>query len=180
METEFEAIDIQALQRGDEAAFQGLLEQFGEKSLRIAFRFTGNLDDARDIVQETFIKVCSGIGSFRKETAFAPWFYRVLTNTCRDWKRNFFRRMRTSLPENDAFLKVHPAEPVEKDDALRSLIAQMPQKMKMIFILHYQEEFAMKEIAGIMDISVDTVRVQLMKGRQFIRTMYQKTMKESI
>ena len=171
-------VDVGALKRGEAAAFQLLAKVFGETSLRIAYHYTGDPDEARDIVQETFLKVFQRIRHFQDGRPFAPWYFRILTNTCRDWKRNFFRRRRQALHETE----LEVLQPSAADNAtvqwIQQQIKQMPPRMRMAFILHYQEEFSVREVAEMLGVSENTVRVQLMKGRQLLRKFYEKHREE--
>ena len=171
-------VDVGALKRGEAAAFQRLAKAFGEASLRIAYHYTGDLDEARDIVQETFLKIFQRIRHFQDGRPFAPWYFRILTNTCRDWKRNFFRRRRQPL--NEAEWETVPSSEAENATVqwIQQQIKQMPPRMRMVFILHYQEEFPVSEVAEILGVSENTVRVQLMKGRQLLRKFYEKHREE--
>ncbi len=171
-------VDVAALKRGEASAFRQLAEKFGEASLRIAYQYTGNRDEAWDIVQETLLKVFQRIHQFQDGQPFAPWYFRILTNTCRDWKRNFFRRRCRSLEGVQDTLSQPTAETAAPITWIQKQIKKMPAKMRMVFILHYQEEFSVNEIAEILGISVNTVRVQLMKGRQFLREFYEKHREE--
>jgi len=174
MERTDRKIDIQALKDGDSKAYYQLTQIYGEKALRIAYFYTGNQDEAHDIVQETLLKVFQRIESFRNERPFAPWFFRILVNTCRDWKRNFFRRFRRPLEEIDSIPGwASPATP-SITGWIRRQIQKMPPRMRMVFILHYQEDFSVTEISEILNISQNTVRVQLMKGRRFLREYFEK------
>ncbi|HQC61683.1 MAG TPA: sigma-70 family RNA polymerase sigma factor, partial [Candidatus Marinimicrobia bacterium] len=69
---------IQNIQSGDKMAFARLMEQYGERVMSIAFRFTRNYQDAEDLYQETFIKVYQNLGKFRFESEFFTWIYRIL------------------------------------------------------------------------------------------------------
>jgi len=178
MKRKDEKIDIAGLREGKSDAFETLFAEFAKTSLRIALRYTGNRDDARDIVQNTMIKVMNRIDTFRDGSSFSAWYFRVLSNTCRDWKRNVFQRMRSSLSQLNNDPQQTPAEDNSDLEMIQKLIPRMPEKMRMIFILHYQEEFSVKEISEILDISVDTVRVQLLKGRRFLRKIYEEKYQE--
>lgn len=170
-------IDLAGLKAGSNEAFTEMVKQLTPSSLKVAAQFVGNRDDARDIVQTTLIKVMNKISTLRNGAPFAPWYYHILTNTCRDWKRNYFQRFRQSLPENQKIAAVAETGDSTLSDFLRRTIVKMPEKMKMIFILHYQEEFLVSEIAEILDLSESTVRVHLMKGRKFLRKRYEKNWK---
>ncbi len=180
MKSKDEKIDIAGLREGKSEAFETLFAEFAETSLRIAMRYTGNRDDARDIVQNTMIKVLNRINTFRDGASFSAWYFRVLSNTCRDWKRHLLRRMKSPFLQPKDNPQQEPAEENSDLELIRQLIPRMPGKMRMIFILHYQEDFSVKEISEILAISRDTVRVQLLKGRRFLRKIYEENFREEI
>jgi RNA polymerase sigma-70 factor (ECF subfamily) len=174
-----EKFDIVGLREGTSQSYQNMLDILGKTSLRIAQQFVGNYDDARDIVQKTVIKVMNKIDTLKDGMPFEPWYYRILMNTCRDWKRNYFFRFRNSLSSVQE--KQIPAinEINDISEFVQREILAFPKKKRMIFILHYQEEFSVKEIAEMFNISENTIRVQLMKGRQYLRQQYEKNLKEN-
>ena len=77
----------------------------------------------------------------------------------------------------DHTLQVLPP-PIDEELEILQFIRRMPRKMRIIFILHYQEEMPVVQIAEILQISENTVRVQLMRGRQFLRKILEKEMKD--
>jgi RNA polymerase sigma-70 factor (ECF subfamily) len=174
-----EKIDIVGLREGTSQSYQNMLDILGKTSLRIAQQFVGNYDDARDIVQKTVIKVMNKIDTLKNGMPFEPWYYRILMNTCRDWKRNYFFRFRNPL----SFVQENQIPEINEInsifDFLQKNILTLPNKTRMIFILHYQEEFSVKEIAEMFNVSENTIRVQLMKGRQYLRQQYEKNLKEN-
>jgi len=178
MGKDFTNVDVAGLRKGLSSAFESLLKNVGESSLRIAYNFCGDLDQAKDILQETLLKVLNNINTFRDGQPFTPWYFRILTNTCKDWKRTYFWRFRNPLSQKVAHtLQVLPP-PIDEELEILQFIRRMPRKMRIIFILHYQEEMPVVQIAEILQISENTVRVQLMRGRQFLRKILEKEMKD--
>src|SRR5437764_13811917 len=78
---------IEACQRGDEDAFRALFEAYQDKVYSIAVRYSGNSTVAMDIAQETFLKLLSAIRSFRGDSNFDTWLYRLVVNCCLDHHR---------------------------------------------------------------------------------------------
>ena len=79
---------VRACQCGDIEAFEQIFRVYRNPVFRVAYRFTGNRDDAEDLTQEIFQKVFENIGSFRYESSFATWLYRIAVNTCMNFQRN--------------------------------------------------------------------------------------------
>jgi RNA polymerase sigma-70 factor (ECF subfamily) len=171
-------VNISGLLRGEPIAYKGLFELYGDRSLRIALKYAGNLDDAQDIVQQTMVKVWQKIESFEDGSPFSNWYFTILVNTCRDWRRVAFYRLRKSFANVEMRDEGIMQAEATQVDWINRMVLKMPRKMRMIFILHYQEEFSMKDIAEIFRISIDTVRVQLMKGRRYLREIYENKAEE--
>ena len=98
---------IERARNGERAAFDSLVGIYKGKAFALAYNFTGNAEDAKDILQDAFVKAYMGIKKFRGGSAFYTWFYRILLNQCRD----ALRRKRTRLK-----VLVDAPEPRDEDD----------------------------------------------------------------
>src|SRR5258708_20323262 len=98
---------IEGCQRGERDAFRALFEKYKDKVYSIALRYAGDETMAMDIAQETFLKLFSGIRSFRGDSSFESWLYRLGVNSCFDQKR----RTRRLMPLVDELLDELPAPP---------------------------------------------------------------------
>ena len=78
---------VESCQRGEPEAFRELFERYKDKVYSVALRYAGDAAIAQDIAQETFLKLYSTIGSFRAESTFESWLYRLVVNCCFDHKR---------------------------------------------------------------------------------------------
>jgi len=109
---------IQACQRGDEEAFRVLFETHKDRVYSIALRYAGDSAAAMDIAQDTFLKLLSSIGQFRREASFESWLYRLVVNSCLD----YHRRRRRFLPLLDEALDIFraPSENALHDRSVRS------------------------------------------------------------
>ncbi|MFQ5701607.1 MAG: RNA polymerase sigma factor, partial [Acidobacteriota bacterium] len=88
---------IARCRRGDQRAFESLVLRKRDKALRIAFNIVGDEDDAKDIVQQAFIRVWSLFDSFDEASRFDPWFHRIVVNLAIDHYRREHKRMNVSL-----------------------------------------------------------------------------------
>src|SRR5437667_9449501 len=139
-ETEKELIE--GCQRGEREAFRALFERHKDKVYSIALRYAGDETMAMDIAQETFLKLFSGIRSFRGDSSFESWLYRLVVNSCFDQKR----RTRRLLPLIDEFLEAlrAPGESIldevvraERGSRVRSGGASLPPEERMGIVLRY-------------------------------------------
>lgn len=139
---------------GETAAFEQLYRAYGERMKSIAFNHLGNIGDAEDAVQETFLKIHRSAGGFTGEAAFSTWVYRILVNTCYDALRR--RRRRPEETGMDEEVSVHRTAP-SVDDAkritLRKLLDQLPEQRRTVFTLFEIEGLSHAEIGDILGIS---------------------------
>ncbi|MGZ7040171.1 MAG: RNA polymerase sigma factor [Thermoanaerobaculia bacterium] len=139
---------------GESGAFDKIYRTFGERMKSIAFHHLGNVADAEDAVQETFLKAHRGASTYSGEAAFSTWLYRILVNTCYDHLRRRKRRPEESLDE-DGVVFEWKAETV--DDAKRltllKLLSELPEQRRSVFTLFEIEGLSHAEIASIHGIS---------------------------
>lgn len=178
---EREALLIQQARGGDIRSFSALVEMYQERSVHIAYSFLGNFEDARDIAQESFVKAYENLQSFKAESKFYTWFYRILANTCKDFLRK--KRTRWSLM---AWLP--PAPDSEEDpmnnvadtakDARASIaneelgneiyraLDKLPFQQKNAFSLRYLEGMNIEDIAESMGLTAGAVKAHLWQAGQ--------------
>ncbi len=139
---------------GDSDCFAEVYRRFGERMKSIAFNHLGNVADAEDAVQETFVKLHRAARGFTGEAAFSTWLYRILVNTCLDAIRKRRRRIQETPIDDQIF---GGRAGVSVDDAkrmtLRKLLAELPEQRRSVFLLFEVEGLSHAEIAGILDIS---------------------------
>ncbi|WP_085993923.1 RNA polymerase sigma factor [Oceanobacillus senegalensis] len=160
---------IKKVKKGNQQSFKQLYDLYADYSLRTAYGITGNISDAADIVQETFIKVYRHIDSYDSEKPFKPWFYRILINESR---RLLKKRSKDAISvESEQMLdSLHGHETNQLDlDSLHDAIEQLDAKHRTIIILKYLNGFKEKEIAEIFDMNVNTVKSRLYQARQRLK-----------
>ncbi len=142
--------------------------------MRLAWQFSRNWQDAQDIVQESMFKAWKHRKEYDPSRPFANWFFRILRNVCLDWKRSAYQRLKVSWNHKYHEMPLNAVSDTSEVNLLLRLIRRLPARQRMIFLLKYQEGFEVPDIAEVMDISEDTVRVHLMKARRKLREMYVK------
>ena len=183
-ETQF----IERLKRGDAAAFETLVNERSGEIYGLLYRLTENVEEARDLTQETFLRAFQSIGHFRGESDLRTWIYRIAINQARNrwrWWRRRRRDATVSIDEPEigggrlglvATLKSTTAKDPEQDTlanererALRKALTNLKRVYREAVILRDIEGFAYEEIATALDISVGTVKSRLARGRQELR-----------
>lgn len=172
---------------GDETAFEEIVARYQARVFRLACRLSGDQSDAADVLQETFLQVYRNLGSFRGESLFGTWLYRIATNAALMQRRTRARRPAESL---EAFLPrfdangLHVATPaallvVTRADELldRQLLAEkakagverLPDTLREAFVLRDLEEMPTAEVAQVLGLEPATVRQRVHRARMMLR-----------
>lgn len=161
---------------GDPAAFETLTARYARELLIFLTRFVGNNAAAEDLVQETFLQVHLAGNTFDPARSFKPWLYTIAANKARDFLRSRGRRQEHSLDnrgadddgpsplaglESEEPDTVAQAEETEQTAAVRKLVDQMPEHLRLILVLGYYQQLPYAEIAEILSIPVGTVKSRL-------------------
>lgn len=157
---------------GDALAQKKLYTRFSPVLYSICMRYSKNTENARDLLQEAFIKVFDGLKYFRFEGSFEGWMKRVAVNTCLDYNKKL-----KGEPYNEELeLHVHVGEDERIVSGLqtRDLIAmlqQLPVGYRTVFNLYAIEGYSHHEIADSMGITENTSKTQLFKARKMLQAM---------
>jgi RNA polymerase sigma-70 factor, ECF subfamily len=163
--------------RGDENAFRELVEQHQEYVFALAFRLTCNDDDARDVVQETFVRVWKHLPSYDSRFKFTTWVYRITVNLAYDRLKAQKRRRRWFFPvdsiEDEPFrsAEVEAVNLENRDlaEKIKSFADHLPSKQRMVFVLRDLQDLSVEEVAQILNLSANSVKVNLCLARRTIR-----------
>jgi RNA polymerase sigma-70 factor (ECF subfamily) len=165
-----------ACQRGDLRAYERLYHLQGARMKNLARNLLGTQNDAEDAVQETFLKVQRSIASFRGQSSFVTWTFRILVNTCHDMRRRSVRRKEdasqearegfSSPPESRA-PGAHPSLRL----ALERAIAALTQRQRDVFLLYEVEGFRHAEIAGMLEITETVSKNTLFYAKKSLRQL---------
>ena len=151
---------IYAAQAGDRQAFSVLVERHYRMMFKVAWKWCGVTEDAEDIAQDAAIKLGQNIGSFRFESAFTTWLYRLVMNAAKDRARVDNRKnlRETPLYEDAQFAAATPSpeQQLAHKDALRFL-EELPEDMKDTVIFVCWQGLTHKEAAQVLDCSEGTV-----------------------
>jgi RNA polymerase sigma-70 factor (ECF subfamily) len=164
---------IEACQRGEREAFDGLVERYQRDIYRLCYRYVNDPQDAGDMAQEVFLKAYRAIGKFRGDSSFSTWLYRIAVNTCLN-----FRSVRRpeAEPLSDAVQDgragaLDTLEAEERAQRVREAVSRLPQKQRATLILKVYHELTHEEVAGIVGSSVGTVKANLFHALGNLRKM---------
>jgi len=160
---------------GDRDAMAELIENNRDNVFALAYRMTGNRDDALDITQETFVKAIENIRNFKGKSTIATWLYSIAANLSRDYLRKRIRRDSVSLDEAGLSDKSDsPIDTIDEDERkklVRRAIAELPPATRAAFVLRYDRNLPIAEIAGVLRKSEGTIKAQLFEAVKRIRTI---------
>ena len=144
----------------------------------LARNILGSSSDAEDAVQETFLKVQRGIASFRGQSSFATWTFRVLVNTCYDARRSRLRKKEVAADDEqqheDAARRPEPRAPVAHPSlrmALERALAKLTRHQRDVFLLYEVEGFRHAEISSMLEISEAASKNTLFQAKKNLRQM---------
>ena len=170
---------IQRAQQGDQSAFATLFEQHKKRVYSVCLLMTKDVAEAEDLTQEAFLQVFRTIGSFRGESAFSTWLYRIAVNTVLMKLRRHKSKTFVSLdepvsqesPSLSRDIGVKDGELTGTIDriALARAINSLPEGCRKVFALHEIEGYEHHEIAQLLDCSVGNSKSQLHKAKQKMR-----------
>jgi len=167
---------VAAARAGDRAAFEHLVRATMADTYTLALRLTGDEEDARDVVQEAYLRAYRGIGRFRGDAAFTTWLYRITAN-CASTSLGRRSRHRTEPLADDALVAdEHPdTDPVAMAtagalrDRVTEALADLPPRLRAVVVLRDVYDLPHEAIAAELGISVAAAKVRLHRARRRLR-----------
>ena len=179
MTREQEGQIVRQVLEGDVNAFEDLVTEHEKGVYAIAQRMTGNAEDAADMTQETFIKAYNSLSSFRGDSKFSVWLYRIATNVCLDFLRSRSRKPTVSLSMEDddgeetqmdiADESQSPEQLLERGltrDAVRRGLKSLSPEYRQILLLREIQGLSYEEIAEALTLEVGTVKSRIFRARK--------------
>ena len=164
---------VASARRGDRRAFEELIERHKRRAYHIAFDFSRDREEAKDLSQEAFLKAFTNLKNFDGRSSFYTWFYRILVNLCLDYKRRQKRGPASSFDETvesqmePSHDPVKPRSPDQQvwarqiSHRVGEALEALPARQRTAFVLKNHQGLSIKEIAALMDTAEGTVKVHL-------------------
>jgi len=176
---------VERAKQGSDEAFEDLVRRYMHKAHAIARQYVKNSEDARDLAQDTFVKIYQSLHTFNPKYRFYSWFYRILMNHCLN-----FQRRKTLI----SFISIHPDVFSRRDEyahasttmedgsldstavkkAVNNAIKKLPVKQREVILLCDIEGLPQNEAAHILQIKEGTLRSRLHYGRLRLRDALQE------
>lgn len=172
---------VASARQGDQRAFEELVDRHKRRAYHIAFDFTRDAEDAKDLSQEAFLKAFTNLKNFDGRSSFYTWFYRILVNLCLDHKRRHKRFASEEFDESatGALEPSHePARPASPDQQVLArqismkvdaALQALPARQRAAFVLKNHQGLSIKEIAELLDTAEGTVKVHLHRAVRALR-----------
>lgn len=167
---------LELCRRGDKEAFRTVVTAYRQMVFGVALRILGDHEDAKDIVQETFVRMWQGFSSFRSDQSLTTWIYTIATRLCIDALRKSSRTAR--MPDDaDALTRItesgdepeRQAENSELASLVRALAGQLSPKQRMVFTLICLEGLDTEQVSAITGLSAGKIKNNLHMAKCKIR-----------
>lgn len=176
---------IERSQKGDRDAFDQLIRKHEARAFQYAMRLTHRPDEASDIVSEAFVRVFNALPSFKFQSAFGTWLYRILTNCYLDARKKEKSRpsvsLETVLKSSDGVVErpIEDTKPdpmtqtalLERAKTLEEAIEKLPEYQRAMITMYHAEGLAYEEIAAALDLPIGTVKSRLNRARIALREL---------
>lgn len=167
---------VAAAKDGDRAAFDQLVKATYVDTYTLAYRLTGNEEDARDVVQEAYLRAFRGLKRFRGDAQFSTWMYRITSNCASTYlgkrARNRHEELDEDLPADDERTAVNPEARLEAAatrERLAEALRRLPPRLRAVVVLRDIYDLPHESIAAELGISESAAKVRLHRARKKLR-----------
>ncbi|HVB58584.1 MAG TPA: sigma-70 family RNA polymerase sigma factor [Candidatus Acidoferrales bacterium] len=183
---------VRMAQSGAESAFEELVRRHQQRVFALVSGILHGREDVEDIAQQVFLKVYLSIKRFDQRAAFSTWLYKITVNECWDHLRK--KKVRPLVYESDLSeeqvwkldgivsadrVVAGPSERAEVKDLLEQMLEKLPEQDRQLLLLKEIEGFSVQELAEILNLNVNTVKVRLFRARGRIMDAYRRRLEPS-
>jgi len=187
MTTNNDQIIIDQIIQGNTQVFAELVERYKDLVFTLALRMMKNREEAEEVSQDTFIKTYKSLNKFKGDSKFSTWIYRVAYNTCLDRLKSNKRKQQTveineytehQVKTLDDALSLMEAQ--ERKQAIQDCLQLLPSDDCALLTLYYFEEKSLEEIAKVVNITANNVKVKLFRSRKKLTTILRAKLEPEI
>ncbi|UII32834.1 sigma-70 family RNA polymerase sigma factor [Fulvivirga ulvae] len=163
---------------GDQKAFSILIGRWNKKLISFAYKFTRDMDSARDIAQESWISIHKGLNKLKDNAKFSTWAFRIVYNKSMDHlrsqqKQNQVESSATEVADDELDDQHHDAATVSE------LLGKLPAQHKTVLTLFYLEQQSIRDIASILKLPEGTVKSRIFYARELLKRKYKEVKNET-
>jgi RNA polymerase sigma-70 factor, ECF subfamily len=178
---------VRLAQSGEEAAFEELIRRHQQRVFGLVSGILRRREDVEDVVQQVFLKVFVSLKRFDQRAAFSTWLYKISVNECWDYLRK--KKVRPLVYEADLSEEqvsrldgvvsadqppASSSDRAEARDLLERMMEKLPEQDRELLVLKEVEGFSVQELAEILDLNVNTVKVRLFRARARLMDVYRR------
>lgn len=172
---------------GHQSAYADLVKRHQRYVFTLALRFVKNREDAQEVAQDSFVKAYKALPNFQQQSKFSTWLYSIVYTTSMTFLRK--RKLDTYSMDDDAVFievknqseaKMNPAEQKSQSYYVNLAISQLLPDDSAILTLFYQGEQSLEEIAGVVNMETNTVKVKLYRARHRLKEKLELLLKEEV
>src|SRR5277367_5350838 len=186
---EEEAELVRLAQSGEEAAFEELIRRHQQRVFGLVNGILRRREDVEDVAQQVFLKVFISLKRFDLRSAFSTWLYKITVNECWDYLRK--KKVRPLMYEADMSEEqvsqldgivsadrpqASASQQAEVKEMLEWMLEKLPEQDQQLLVLKEMEGFSVQELAEILDLNVNTVKVRLFRARTRLMDVYRRRM----
>ena len=169
---------IQSCKKGNHTSFEKLFYLCKDSVYNVAFRFTGNREDAEDLTQEAFVKIYLSLKDFRMESSFSTWVYRITANLCTDFLKRHSKRsiIEESVEQSaEVVAKAKESNPLflltqkELASKVEETLQTLGEDQRLVLTLRAIERLPYKDIADVLGCSIGAVKMRVHRAREAFR-----------
>lgn len=175
---------VKRAKRGNTQAFEELVKRYEQRIYNVTYRLLSNEEEAKDALQDTFIRAFRFIKKFKGDSSFYTWIYRIATNVCltrlkqRKRKEQVTFSLDAPVQEDEDLQREIPDDKHTPEilyqrrqmaKALQSAISELPTDYRSVVVLRDLQGLSNKEVSKALQLSIATVKSRLHRGRLFLR-----------
>ena len=171
---------IESVKKGNQADFSILIDRYKNKAFTMLKRMLKNDFDAEEVLMDCFLKAYNNLSTFKFESKFSTWFYRIVYNSALTKLSNAKRKIENEMSSVDDLHYLESkylADDFIKEDnsiLIKKIINELPSKNAAVVTMFYLEEMSSEEISEVLQISVANVKVILHRSRNVLRETIEK------
>ncbi len=155
----------------DPNSYEELVRRYQRRLYNLAYRLTGDGDEAQDLAQEALVRAYTALPRFRQGERFSPWVYKIAVNLCINYLRR--RKFQVPLNEEAPFVdaSLTPEQALEKEEtraAVQKAIMALPEQYRTVVLLRHQQELPYADIAETLGLPLGTVKTHLFRARAML------------
>lgn len=176
--TDLEIID--SVKRGNQSDYAIIVDRYKNKAFSLVKRMLKNEMDAEEVLQDCFVKVYDSLDTFRKESKFSTWFYRIVYNTTLTRLSSTKRKIESQMSSVDEHFDLesdYDFKILEKKDMaqfIKNMMEKLPENYSLVLTLHYFSDLSCEEISETLNTSLSNVKVMLHRSRNALRDLMLK------